>query len=116
MTDAKFKKMVEEVKAVLKRIYPNITEWGLTEWAEWLVNYNYTIFIVDNIIIVNDLELKERNETQKELLVREWIQTLENKYNYNKESDDRKICGDDYINNTIKLIDELKSIAKSFEE
>lgn len=86
---------------------------------EWCYDTDYRVDIIDDVIVMEDLQIDEENiilfdKNKKGVygFISWWADVWDNKYDYSRNSIDRKICGDVFINNLMNMSKEIKQLIK----
>lgn len=96
----------------LSNIFPSLSKKYSEELLKWINAYEYEYIVKNKVIFRYDLQLPDEEEVEFTAFefIDDWIYTLENKYDYSNNSIDRRLCGDEFINITYDLINELKKL------
>lgn len=105
------KNNIEKLEGTFKQLFPSIPLFFIKELADWAYNYEFEYSLEEGYIIEKDLQCPdEKNKVlSKKEFIDTWVTILENKYDYSKDSFDRNMCGDKFIDTTANLIKILKS-------
>lgn len=101
----------EQFEELGKKEGLNLSSHIYDEILDWVYTYEYVIDIIENKIVISDYQLPEEDVKIYSCkdYVQYWCETWKLKYDYKEGSIDRGFCGDEYINNLQKMINEIES-------